>query len=101
MALYRIIEAHRPDNTYSASLMLYVPVTPATSSFLHHSLTAGLQEKVAAEGFTRKSDKVGRPRREVNRKKIGDVTNAMNQYKSLANAMLYYNIICEYPLSVR
>jgi len=25
----------------------------------------------------------------------------MNQYKSLTNAMLYHNTICEYPLSVR
>ena len=74
---------------------------PQHQGYLHHSLTAGLQEKMAAEGFARKSDEVGRPRREVNKKKIGDVTNAMNQYKSLTNAMLYHNTICEYPLSVR
>jgi len=62
---------------------LYDPAIFAASSYLRHSLTVGLQEKVAAEGFARKSDKGGRPRREVNKKKIGGVTNAMNQYSIL------------------
>jgi len=30
---------------------LYDPTTSAASSYLRHSLTVGLQEKVAAEGF--------------------------------------------------
>jgi hypothetical protein len=34
-----------------SSLTLYDPTTSAASGYLHHSLTAGLQEKVAATGF--------------------------------------------------
>jgi len=30
---------------------LYAPTTFAASSYLHHSLTVGLQEKMAATGF--------------------------------------------------
>jgi hypothetical protein len=40
-----------PSNTDSSSLALYAPTTSAASSYLHHSLTIGLQEKVAAEEF--------------------------------------------------
>jgi len=48
------IEHHsipQPDSICLSSLASYAPVTSATSSYLHHSLTAGLQEKMAAEGF--------------------------------------------------
>jgi len=40
-----------PDNTGLSSLALYDPTTSAASSYLRRSLTAGLQEIVAAEGF--------------------------------------------------
>jgi hypothetical protein len=41
----------QPGNIGLSSLTLYDPTTSAASGYLRHSLTAGLQEKVAAEGF--------------------------------------------------